>query len=62
MSAILHLDARVTGEAAERPTPTPKTPANHGSGDVRKGIVPVVKPIQLPVPAVKPAEVLPQIE
>jgi phosphoadenosine phosphosulfate reductase len=44
MSAVLHLDARVTGEVAERATPTPKTPANDGHGDVRKNIVPVVKP------------------
>ena len=44
MSAILHLDARVSGEAAERPAPTPKTPPNNGSGDVRKKTVPLVKP------------------
>ncbi|MFT3728982.1 MAG: phosphoadenylyl-sulfate reductase [Terricaulis sp.] len=44
MSAVLHLDARVSGEAAARLAPTPKTPANGGHGDVRKGIVPVVKP------------------
>jgi phosphoadenosine phosphosulfate reductase len=44
MSAILHLDGRVTGEAATRPAPTPKTPANNGSGDARKKTVPVVPP------------------
>jgi len=44
MSAILHLDARITGEAPTRPVPTPKAPANGGHGDVRKGIIPVVKP------------------
>ena len=44
MSAVLHLDGRVTGEAPLRPAPTPKTPANQGSGDVRKKTVPVVAP------------------
>lgn len=44
MSAILHLDARISGQSAERPALTPHTPANQGSGDVRKKTVPVIKP------------------
>ena len=44
MSAILHLDSRITGEALARPSPSPRAPANAGHGDVRKNIVPVVKP------------------
>ncbi|MBC7767257.1 MAG: phosphoadenylyl-sulfate reductase [Phycisphaerales bacterium] len=47
MSLILELDAtgpRIAGEQAERPAPTPAKPANAGHGDVRKKIVPVVKP------------------
>lgn len=48
MSLLLELDAKqgavVRGEAPERPAPTPAKPANGGSGDVRKKIVPVIKP------------------
>lgn len=47
MSLLLELDAKegafVRGEAAERVL-TPATPSNQGSGDVRKKIVPVIKP------------------
>lgn len=47
MSLIVELEAegpRVRGEAPERATPKPPAPANNGHGDVRKKIVPVVKP------------------
>lgn len=46
MSLLIELDAegaRVRGEALAR-THTPATPANNGHGDVRKKIVPVIKP------------------
>lgn len=46
MSLVIDLDARgahVRGEAPAR-TLAPRTPANEGHGDVRKKIVPVVKP------------------
>jgi phosphoadenosine phosphosulfate reductase len=36
--------ARISGEVTVRPAPTPATPANAGHGDVRKKIVPVIKP------------------
>lgn len=36
--------ARIRGEAAGRSAPIPATPANAGHGDVRKKIVPVIKP------------------
>jgi phosphoadenosine phosphosulfate reductase len=36
--------ARVRGNAPERPAPVPAKPANAGHGDVRKKIVPVIKP------------------
>lgn len=48
MSLLLEIDAQkgalIRGEAAERPAPKPVKPANEGAGDVRKKIVPVVKP------------------
>lgn len=47
MSLIVELDAagpQVRGAAPVREPPTPKTPANEGHGDVRKKIVPVIKP------------------
>src|SRR5262245_13103489 len=36
--------ARITGKEPVRPSPTPRAPANDGHGDVRKKIVPVVRP------------------
>lgn len=48
MSLLIEIDAegvaRVVGEAPSRPTPTPPKPANDGHGDVRKKIVPNIKP------------------
>jgi phosphoadenosine phosphosulfate reductase len=48
MSLIVELDAQggasVRGEAPPRPTPVRPTPANDGHGDVRKKIVPIVRP------------------
>lgn len=47
MSLVVELDAggvRVKGRAPERAAPAPVTPANAGHGDVRKKIVPVIKP------------------
>jgi phosphoadenosine phosphosulfate reductase len=47
MSLVIELDAKgaeVRGEAPARPAPSPAKPANDGHGDVRKKIVPVVKP------------------
>ena len=47
MSLVIELDvqgARVHGQAPERAPPTPARPANEGHGDVRKKIVPVIKP------------------
>lgn len=48
MSLLLEIDAKdgafVRGEATERPAPVPAKPGNAGSGDVRKKIVPVIKP------------------
>lgn len=47
MSLVIELDAQgaqLRGEAPPRPAPTPAKPANDGHGDVRKKIVPVVKP------------------
>jgi phosphoadenosine phosphosulfate reductase len=48
MSLLVELDAEgaahVRGEAPSRPAPAPAKPANDGHGDVRKKIVPVVKP------------------
>lgn len=47
MSLVIELDARgasVHGAAPERAAPVPAKPANAGHGDVRKKIVPVVKP------------------
>lgn len=47
MSIVLELDrdgAHVRGEAPSRAAPVPAKPANDGHGDVRKKIVPVVKP------------------
>jgi phosphoadenosine phosphosulfate reductase len=47
MSLIIELDAAgpvVRGVQPERPAPTPAKPANDGHGDVRKKIVPVIKP------------------
>jgi len=47
MTLLLSLDqdgARISGEAPPRPAPAPAVPANAGHGDVRKKIVPVVKP------------------
>lgn len=47
MSVVIELEpsgaARVRGEAPVRPAPQPRTPANNGSGDVRKKTVPVIK-------------------
>lgn len=46
MSVVIDLDgadARMSGEPS-LPTPTARTPANDGHGDVRKKIVPVVRP------------------
>ncbi len=36
--------ARISGESTGRTAPVPATPANAGHGDVRKKIVPVIKP------------------
>jgi len=36
--------ARISGDAEARPAPTPAVPANDGHGDVRKKIVPIVRP------------------
>lgn len=47
MNLVIELDAqgaRVRGEAVERSAPIPAKPANAGHGDVRKKIVPVIKP------------------
>lgn len=47
MSLIIELDAdgpQVRGQAPERAAPAPPKPANEGHGDMRKKIVPVVKP------------------
>jgi phosphoadenosine phosphosulfate reductase len=48
MSQLLELDAKqgavLRGQRPERAAPTPVKPANEGSGDVRKKIVPVIKP------------------
>jgi len=47
MSLVVELlghEVAVRGTAPARPAPTPTTPANDGHGDVRKKIVPVVKP------------------
>lgn len=47
MSLIVELEARgpvVRGGAPERAAPQPPVPANAGHGDVRKKIVPVIKP------------------
>lgn len=48
MSVVIELDAQgaaqVTGEALARPAPVPARPANDGHGDVRKKIVPNIKP------------------
>lgn len=47
MSLVIELDARgaqVRGDAPERAAPVAAKPANDGHGDVRKKIVPVVKP------------------
>ncbi len=47
MSLVIELEAegpQVRGLAAERAPPPPNTPANGGNGDVRKKIVPVIKP------------------
>ncbi len=47
MTVIVEFDAngaRVRGAAAQRAAPAPAKPANAGHGDVRKKIVPVVKP------------------
>jgi len=47
MTLLLSIDqtgARIRGEAPSRPAPTPRTPANDGHGDVRKKIVPIVRP------------------
>jgi phosphoadenosine phosphosulfate reductase len=46
MSVVIDLDgaeARISGEPL-LPAPAPRTPANDGHGDVRKKIVPVVRP------------------
>ena len=52
MSIVIDLDANgaasVRGEAATRPTASPRTPANEGHGDVRKKVVPVVKAPESP--------------
>ena len=51
MSVVIDLSggaARVSGEAAARPAPAPRQPANDGHGDVRKKIVPVVRPPEGP--------------
>lgn len=48
MSALVELDgngqAHVVGHAPARPAPVPAKPANDGHGDVRKKIVPNIKP------------------
>lgn len=47
MSLVLELDAagpRISGAQPERPAPTRAKPHNEGHGDVRKKIVPVIKP------------------
>ncbi len=47
MSVVIELEGgavRITGGPAQLPTPTPRQPANAGHGDVRKKIVPVVRP------------------
>lgn len=48
MSPVVALDSRgaahVRTAAPPRPTPSPATPANNGSGDVRKKIVPIIRP------------------
>jgi phosphoadenosine phosphosulfate reductase len=44
MTLLLSLDGRVSGEAAERPAPVRPAPANAGHGDVRKKIVPNIRP------------------
>lgn len=47
MSVVLDLidgGSRVRGETPERAAPAPAKPANAGHGDVRKKIVPVIKP------------------
>ena len=51
MSIVIDLSdgaARVSGEAEARPAPAPRKPANDGHGDVRKKIVPVVRPPDSP--------------
>jgi phosphoadenosine phosphosulfate reductase len=52
MTLLLALDphgaADVRGEPAPRAAPVPATPANAGSGDVRKKIVPIVRPPEGP--------------
>jgi phosphoadenosine phosphosulfate reductase len=51
MTLLLSIDqrgARVTGEATDRPAPQRATPANDGHGDVRKKIVPIVRPPEGP--------------
>jgi phosphoadenosine phosphosulfate reductase len=47
MTLLLSIDqngARIRGEAVERPAPVRPVPANEGHGDVRKKIVPIVRP------------------
>jgi len=47
MSLVVELEngaVRVHGEPVPRPTPIPAKPHNDGDGDVRKGIVPNIKP------------------
>ena len=51
MSIVIDLSdgaARVSGEAEARPASAPRKPANDGHGDVRKKIVPVVRPPDSP--------------
>ena len=52
MSVVVELTsngaARISGECQEPPPPTPRRPANDGSGDVRKKTVPVVKQFDAP--------------
>lgn len=48
MTLVIDIEAgggvRVSGEAPVRAAPSPRVPANDGHGDVRKKIVPVIKP------------------
>ena len=47
MSVLIDVNegvARISGEVIARAAPVPATPANAGHGDVRKKIVPVIKP------------------